>query len=1138
MMTAQYQAALHSYAEGRYEEAMQQFSELLYEDPRNPKLHIWLGATFRKAGKIEYAKVQYQQVLTLTDDPDLLDLASTSLAQIQNKLVNAKNLPNSGSTKPSDIQEFKDTSEYDDSPNSIVTQVNLLQKKHGKQKNSVSKKPTKGSTPPENGQNRQHLSAGDLGTEVVNLSASTNSENGASRWQGVIPPPPVIAASLKHQNHQNHLPETLGSLSLAISESADKHSDESAATLNASVDSLDLDGLDQNSLDQDRTAKAAIASPVFPLSILENTFTNIREGNKASKKSKNYFASVDAVVEQGSEVANIPDISDDKAQSVGSTANLSSSLDVDDFISYFPEPPKHRAVALEDMLKFSSVSQKVTLWGTLIATIPAIALGGVAYGVGSYLLLERAKQGQKLETMAIANAANTFLQQQRADVGVLQKLLATTELNQANLGILQSLNAIADAKSVSSPLSLARQRQYKQQLTNRLNLYNQAYPQYASIAVFSTNGELIAQSSKAKTLQTLVPEAVSKFINSNNNQAGNRNVSDSITILNPIRGKEGVNFYVVSSVKSAASEKVSVILQVELPVTSLESQLTKASNGNGKSNFYVVDSANKYVASSQSVTVGDDASNSFAAIAELRSGQDTDLREVKGDRSTQILTYADVNSNGLAVLTAIEKSALVEGQQNLLLVIGIGIATTPFAIAMIAYALSRQLSSRLKSIRDNLQQIGQGKARPQPLSTEGNDELRDISISINTMSEQFQAMMQKQEQEKQRLQVQVVKLFKVLAKLAREDRHDIKEEDISDEQIRTLGKKIRGEMVQRHAEAESYRQQKEEMKEQLMQMLRDMQGLADGDLRVSTQAVDANLVNVSIFFDDVMRGLHNIVSQIRSSASQVNFSLGQNEQMIANLASVSQRQADMVTRSLNAAQMSSLSANTIVQQSHQARQSSQTVAEQISNSDRSIDAVIQKINDLQNTVSNTAKRVKHLGEASQKIGKAISSINEIAIKTNFLAINASLEASRSNSSNGNFVSVAEEVSELASRSLAATKEVENLLGNIQQETSAVMAAVESGSQQAVESTQLTNTAKDSLNQIGQISQQIDELVSAIADATISQVQTSEGVANLMKDISHIAKRNLVASEEVTKSFQSTKRYAGDLQQSLSHLKTR
>jgi methyl-accepting chemotaxis protein len=97
-MTTRYQQALQAYAEGRYEDAMQQFSELLYEDPRNPKLHIWLGATFRKAGKIEYARVQYQQVLTLTDDPDLLDIARTSLAQIQNNAVEAIASDTTGST--------------------------------------------------------------------------------------------------------------------------------------------------------------------------------------------------------------------------------------------------------------------------------------------------------------------------------------------------------------------------------------------------------------------------------------------------------------------------------------------------------------------------------------------------------------------------------------------------------------------------------------------------------------------------------------------------------------------------------------------------------------------------------------------------------------------------------------------------------------------------------------------------------------------------------------------------------------------------------------------------------------------------------------------------------------------------------
>ncbi|MFM7887262.1 MAG: methyl-accepting chemotaxis protein [Pseudanabaena sp.] len=381
-------------------------------------------------------------------------------------------------------------------------------------------------------------------------------------------------------------------------------------------------------------------------------------------------------------------------------------------------------------------------------------------------------------------------------------------------------------------------------------------------------------------------------------------------------------------------------------------------------------------------------------------------------------------------------------------------------------------------------------------------------------------------------------MFKVLSGLAREDKQEIKEEDLSDQNIIKLGKKIRGEIVQRNAKIEKYRQRNADLQSQLMQMLKDVQALADGDLTVSTKSIDGNLNNVSIFFDDVIRGLQSIVGQVKSSASQVNLSLGQNEQVIANLTSVSQRQVDTVTRYLNTVQMANISANSITTNSQNVMNSSQMVAEKLSESDRSIDAIMAKVGELQDTVASTAKRVKHLGEASQKIAKAISAINEIAIKTNFLAINASLEASRSGDTDNGFAMVAEEVSELAARSVAATKEVEGLLNNIQTEANAVMLAVESGSNQVSESTTLAISAKDSLLQISHISHQIDELVSSISYATISQLQTSEGVANLMKDISNIAKKNLAASSEVSKFLNTTKRYSGDLQQALAQFKTR
>lgn len=1089
MMTAQYQAALHSYAEGQYEEAMQQFSELLYEDPRNPKLHIWLGATFRKAGKIEYAKVQYQKVLTLTDDPDLLDLANTSLAQIQNKLAlsaqKAESIK-SASKDPDSSHKLHEPSSQQKIPQVMYPQVNAILGTSRLADNGIASN----SDLAESSEDQTLLL--DSNGNVPNNVSVSKPQNAIKISNGVVPPPPVIA-SLLNKQQQVIMPEEHSSETLIFS---------------------------------DKTMEWS-TNPLAPSSVLQDTIATL-QNNKSqdgktgkNKKIKNQVKFPPLESEAfiaANEQRNPEEIVSNKS------ANSSAS-----------------AFAIEDMLKFSlkfsTVGQKITLWGALVATIPALILGGTAYKVGDSLLLAKVKQAQQSEAITLAKITENFLHKQASDVGVLKTLLVSAEVGQntlQDLPITPNLSEPNRSLKLLASLPINQQRQYKQLLTNRLNLYSQAYPQYTSIAIFSTNGELLAQSNKSKILQTINPNLLNKAT-----------TSDNVLISDPVAVKDGASLYAVTSLKSSVSQKIGLILQVEIPIKSLVSELSSNKYSNGKSNFYLIDNSNKYIASSQTVTLGEDALTDFAILPSLRSFVSNDLPEiVKGDRNPLILAYATVSnmqSYGMAwdIVTTIDKSTAISGHQNLLLVIGIGIATTPLLVATISYALSRRLSNKLKDIRTALRDLSQGNTHTslRSLSVEGNDELADISLSINNMSGQFQVMMQKQEQERKRLQSQVVKMFKVLSKLAREEKQEIKDDDISDLNIMKLGKKIRQEMVQRNAEVANYRQQKADLQAQLVQMLKDVQALADGDLTVSTKSIDGNLNNVPTFFDDVIRGLLNIVMQVKSSASQVNLSLGQNEQAIASLTSVSQRQIDTVTRSLNTVQMAKISANSITTISQNVLKSSQIFAEKLSESDRSIDAVMTKVGELQGTVVNTAKRVKHLGEVSQKIAKAISAINEIAIKTNFLAINASLESSRSGDMGNGFAIVAEEVGELAARSVAATKEVEGLLSSIQIETSAVMTAVASGSSQAAESVQLATSAKDSLLQISHISQQIEELASSISDATISQVQTSEGVANLMKDISHIAKRNLAASLEVSKFFKTTKGCSGDLLQALTKFKT-
>jgi twitching motility protein PilJ len=819
-------------------------------------------------------------------------------------------------------------------------------------------------------------------------------------------------------------------------------------------------------------------------------------------------------------------------------------------------------IALEDIFTFSTLRQKITLLGTLLATIPAIALGMAAYHGGDELLLNKVKQKQQSDAIALAQVTGRFLRQQTTDVAVLQTLLVATEVGQNTLqnplqNTLQKPVSSTDTGSVTKspqPLnsqSITQQRQYKQLLTNRLSLYSQAYPQYASIAIFSNTGELIAQSNNSKTLQTLNFNPLNSTP-----QNGATSTADSVIISNPVIGKDGASLYAVTAVKNSVSQKVNMVLQVEIPVKNLVSELTNTGiinngeMGTAKSySFFVVDNANKYVTSSQSVKVGEDALEDFTMLLDLRTSQLPALRDiVRGDRNQQILAYTPVSMLGWDLLTTIDKDKAVAGSQNLLLVIGLGIAVTPLLVGAIAYALSQQLTKRLKEIRSALRFLRRALRRGDSdisfdpifgrLNVDGNDELADISLSINRMSDQLQMMLKKQEQENQRLQLQVVKMFKVLSKLAREEKKEGQEPDLSDANILQLGKKVRAEMVQRNAEVNGYRQQQQDLQGHLMQMLSDMKGLTDGDLTVSTQPpADGNLTNISIFFDDVIRGLQNIVGQVKSSANQVNLALGENEQAIANLVVVSQRQVDMVDRSLQNAQMEQMSATTLTNNGQQIMESSQLVAAKLADSDRNLDAVLQQIGGLQSTVTNTAKRVKHLGEVSQKVSKAISSINEIAIKTNFLAINATLESARSGDARGGFVMVAEEVGELTARSVAATKEVENLLSNIQRETNEVMEAVELGSSQISQSNQLAIAAKDNLQQISQVSQQIDELMSSISEVTVAQVQTSENVANLMQDLSQIAHKTLTSSSEVSQSIKSTRQYSGELRQSLNHLKT-
>lgn len=332
------------------------------------------------------------------------------------------------------------------------------------------------------------------------------------------------------------------------------------------------------------------------------------------------------------------------------------------------------------------------------------------------------------------------------------------------------------------------------------------------------------------------------------------------------------------------------------------------------------------------------------------------------------------------------------------------------------------------------------------------------------------------------------------------------------------------------------RQQKEILQMQLLELLSEVEGAATGDLTVRAEVTAGEIGTVADFFNSIIESLRDIVTQVKEAATQVNQAIGVNKGAIHKLAEEALSQTAEINRTLDAVDDMTHSMQTVAASAQQAATVAQDASRTAKKSGQAMDLTVQNILHLRETVGETAKKVKRLGESTQQITRVVALINQISMQTNLLAINAGIEAARAGEEGQGFAVVAEEVGELAARSAAATKEIEQIVENIQRETSEVVVAMELGTTQVVEGTRIVEDAKQSLSQILEVSRQIDVLVQSISNTTTSQAQTSQIVSSLMKEIAVVSQRTSTSSLEVSDSLQQTMEISQQLQATVGTFK--
>jgi methyl-accepting chemotaxis protein len=292
---------------------------------------------------------------------------------------------------------------------------------------------------------------------------------------------------------------------------------------------------------------------------------------------------------------------------------------------------------------------------------------------------------------------------------------------------------------------------------------------------------------------------------------------------------------------------------------------------------------------------------------------------------------------------------------------------------------------------------------------------------------------------------------------------------------------------------------------------------------------------VAELFNAIVESLRQLVTQVKTAAAQVNVSVGENAGAITQLSVEAFKQAEEMRYTLDSVEQMMLSIQAVADSARTAAVVARTASTTAEAGGAAMERTVQSILDLRLTVAETALKVKHLGESSQQISQVVFLINQIAMQTNLIEIKASIEAARGGTGQ-EFAVLAEEVGQLSAQSAAASKEIEQIVANIQRETLEVVSAMELGTTQVIAGSELVADTQKSLGQIVNVSRQVDQLVQSISTATVSQAQISEVVTNLIKQVANGSERTSDSYSQVSSSLQQTVEVAQQFQASVSAFK--
>ena len=186
---------------------------------------------------------------------------------------------------------------------------------------------------------------------------------------------------------------------------------------------------------------------------------------------------------------------------------------------------------------------------------------------------------------------------------------------------------------------------------------------------------------------------------------------------------------------------------------------------------------------------------------------------------------------------------------------------------------------------------------------------------------------------------------------------------------------------------------------------------------------------------------------------------------------------------------------------------------------KAVGHTITEMDQINKAMGNLTDAIKGLGKAAIQIGDIVEVIDDIAEQTNLLALNAAIEAARAGEHGKGFAVVAGAIGNLAEKSSDATKDITNLIKQIQEEVNNAIETTNSGAKQVENGVNLVKDTGSALDKIFLAIENTTKMINDIAASTDEQTKASKVIMDAVEKVNDLSMQVSAAVEEQSSSIQ-------------------